>query len=140
VADDARLKLTFRLVPADDRPADPAVLDDIVRLVRQAVATVPKDAPSVTVPSAGFHEPTDEEKREILGLESRIENRIQEASAASQAAVVKRAETAARPDGRQQLADDARAAAERVVAVVQSALLRRVALRVREQDQSDGGS
>jgi len=133
VADDARLKLTFRLVPADDRPADPAVLDDIVRLIRQAFATVPKDAPAVAVPVGGFHEPTDDqERRAVRGLESRIENRIQEASAASQAAVEKRAETAARPDGRQQLADDALAAAERVVAVVQSALLRRVALRAPE--------
>lgn len=124
--DDARLKLTFRLVPADGRPADPAVLDDIVRLIRQAVATAPKDAPRVAEPAEGFREPIGDETRDLRGLEARIETRIQQASAASQAAVEKRAELARQPDSREKLADEARVAAERVVAAVQRAVLQRV--------------
>lgn len=129
MADDAKLKLTFRLVSADGRPADPVVLDDIVRLIRQAVATAPKDAPTVAAPTHGFREPPNEDDaRTLRGLEAKIENRIQEASAASQKAVELRAGTAVQPDGPQKLAAESLAAAQRVVSAVQRAILQRVAV------------
>lgn len=130
MADDTQLKLTFRLVPADDRPAVPVVLDDIVRLINQAIATDAKDAPRVADPDDGFREPGPEERRGLRGLESRIENRIQESSAAAQATVEQRAQTASQPDGDQKLADEALAAAERIIAAVHRALLSKVAVRV----------
>jgi hypothetical protein len=134
VADDAKLKLTFRLVPADDRPADPVVLDDIVRLIRQAAATAPKDVPKVTEPADGFRAPADDEGRDVRGLESRIENRVQQASAASQGLVERRALTASQLDGQQMLAEQSLEAAERVIAAVQGALFRAVAVRVAATD------
>jgi hypothetical protein len=127
VDSDAKLKLSLRLAPADDRPADPVVIDDIIRLIKQAVATVPKDSPAVTAPADGFHPPTGEELRE---LDTKTQHRIEQASAASRAAVEQRAETAAQPDGDQKLAAEALAAAERVVSAVQRAVLRNVAVRV----------
>ena len=134
MADDAKLKLTFRLVPADDRLADPVVLDDIVRLIRQAAATAPKDTPKVTEPADGFRAPADDEGRDLRGLESRIENRVQQASAASQAAVEKRAQTATQPDGQQQLAEESLLAAQQVVAAIQGARFRAVAVHVPETE------
>lgn len=128
--DDASLKLDLRLVPADDRPADPAVLDDIVRLIRQAVATTPRDAPAVGEPVGGFREPTAEETRNLRGLESKIKHRVEQASRESQAAAEKRAETAAQPDAGQKLAEESLRAAERLVAAVRRAILRGVAVRV----------
>ena len=130
MADAAKLKLTFRLVPADGQPADPVVLDDIVRLIRQAAATAPKDAARVTEPADGFDEPSDNDKRALQVLQSKIETRIDQSSAASQAAVAKRVQTASQPDGHQALADEALAAAEQVVAAAQRAIFQRVAVHV----------
>lgn len=133
MADDAKLKLTFRLVPADGRPADPVVLDDIVRLIRQAVATAPKEAPTVAAPADGFREPTPDEAQTLRSLEAKIENRIQQASAASQKAVEQRAETALQPDGPEKLAAESLVAAQRVVSAVQRAILQRVAVTAPEE-------
>jgi hypothetical protein len=130
VDDSAILKLTCRLVPADDRPADPVVFDDIVRLINQAIATAAKDWPRVSEPAAGFQEPRDDEKRGLRSFESKIESRIQESSAASQAAIEKRAQTAIRSDGPRVLADESLETARQVVAAVQRAILRRVVVRV----------
>jgi hypothetical protein len=130
VDDGAQLKLSFRLVPADDRPADSVVLSDIVRLIQQAIATAPKDVPTVSVPDDGFREPGPDNGRSALSLKPRIESRIQQASAASQQIVEKRAQTLSQADGEQRLAEQSVAAAERVVSAVQGAIIRAVAVRV----------
>jgi len=130
--DDALLKLTCCLVPADGPPGDPVVFDDIVQLINQATATAANDWPRVAEPAAGFQESCDEEKRGLRSLESKIESRIQESSAAGQAAIEKRALTAIQPDGPRVLADESLEAARQVVAAVQRAILRRVAVRVVE--------
>ena len=124
MADDARLKLDLRLSPAGE--PDPAVLDDLIRLIRQGVATVPPSAPKVADP--GECRPPD--PGELGGLEQAVRSRIEQASAANQADVARRADLAAKPDAAPQLADEARAAAEQVVAAVQRAVLRGVAVRV----------
>lgn len=133
--DQAELQLSLRLVPADDQPADPLVLDDIIRLVRQAIATAPRETPTVHEPEGGFREPTEEQdKRALRSLHSKIENRIQEASAASQSEIAKRAEIASQPDGADKLARQSLQAAERLVPAVQRAMLRRVAVRIPEAE------
>ena len=129
MADEAELKLRFRLVPADDQPADPVVLDDIVRLIRQAVATAPNDVPHVSEPANGFR-PPDVHHPTARGLEAKIKHRIEQASAASQADVEKRDQIAAEPDGAQRLAEQSLATAQKVVAAVQAAFIQRVAVRV----------
>ena len=129
---DAELKLTFRLVVADDERADPVVLDDIVRLIQQAAATLPVHAPRLTEPKMGFQQPGENIVREIRSLESKIETRIQQSSAASQDAVESRARQAIEPNGTAILAGQARSAAERIVSIVQGAVLRRMAIRVSE--------
>ena len=134
MADNAELKLTLRLVPVDGQLADPVVLNDIILLIRQAVATAPKDAPKIAEPTHGFRLTRQEEKPALQALESRIENRIQETSAKSRAAVEKRELTANQSDAKQQLAEDSLAAAANVVSAVQGALFRRVALRAVEND------
>ena len=125
MSDEAQIQLTLRLTPADDKPADPFVFDDIVRLIRQAIATAPKQVPTVMAPSEGFRKPTGEDEQHIRGLETRIEHRIEQASAASQAAVEKRLEVGNDPD-------QSLEAAQQVVSAVQRALLRSVVLRLPE--------
>jgi len=129
VADDAELKIDFRLVPADGRPADPVVLDDIVRLILQAQATLPREAPSVAEPADGFRSPIDDDPV-VRGLERKIKDRIEQDRAASQAAVETRAQTARLPEAAEKLAEESLRAAQRVLSAVQSAMLRRVAVRV----------
>jgi len=133
VADDAELKLTFRLVPTDDQPADPAVLDDIIRLLRQAHATLPPDAPRVTRPADGFVAP-DESHPGARALESKIKHRVEQDSAASQSLVDQRARIAQQPDGNRRLADEALAAAQRVVAAAQAAMFRGTIARLPDVD------
>jgi hypothetical protein len=133
VADEAELKLTFRLVPADDQSANPVVLDDIVRLIRQATATAPKDVPHVAELADGFRAPDDNHPT-VRGLETRIKHRIEQASAASQTNVEKRAQTATQRDASQKLAEESLIAAQKVVAAVQAALVQRVAVRVPETE------
>ena len=127
MADDARFKLELRLSPVNGAP-DPLILDDIIRLIQQGILTARKDAPQITDPLE-FHSPApgNEEARALV---SNIRSRIEKASAESQAAVDKRAAVAATPDSEQPLADEARRAAEYVVAAVQRAILRGVKVRV----------
>lgn len=128
MADEPRLKLELRVGPADS-PPDVAVLDDLVRLIRQGVTTAPKAAPQVA-DGPGFRQPTPDEQRDLRDLTSKVEHRIEQASAASVAAVARRAEVAAQPDGAAKLADESLKAAERVVSAVGRAVLRGVAVRV----------
>jgi len=126
VADDPDRKLEYRLVPAD-APPDHQVLDDLIRLVRQGIATASDKYPQVSEGS-GFVEPTD---RPDLGqMKIEIIRRIDQASSESRAAVAERAKVAAQPDADQKLAEEARKAAELVVAAVQRALIRGVRVRV----------
>lgn len=125
---DPRVKLDLRLSPADGEP-DPAVLDDLVRLIRQGLATVPTAAPRVA-DAPGWRAPDPAEAAGVRGLETRAKHRIEQASAASQADADRRAALAAQPDSTPQLADEARAAAEQVVAAVQRAVLGGLAVRV----------
>jgi len=134
VTNDAELKLTLRLVPVDGQPADPVVLNDIILLIRQAVATAPKDAPKISEPTHGFRSTSQAEKPALQALESRVESRVQEASAKSRATVTERELTANLPDGSQKLAEASRAAAENLVSAVQGALCRRVVVRPAENE------
>ncbi|MDB5311752.1 MAG: hypothetical protein JWO38_5954 [Gemmataceae bacterium] len=133
MADDPKLKLELRPGPADG-PPDPAVLDDILKLVRQGVVTTSKQARQVSA-GGGFHPLNDGEMRELRALTTTIEHRIEQASAASQMAVEKHAETAKQPDARQQLAAESLAGAEAVVAAVQRAILRGVAVRIPDSER-----
>ncbi|HVL12720.1 MAG TPA: hypothetical protein VM529_09150 [Gemmata sp.] len=130
MAEDAKLKLDVRLVPAEGEP-DPALFDDLVRLIKQGIATAPKDVPQVTT-AGEFHTPPDNSQNAI---ETRTKHRIEQASKASEADVTKRAETAKLPDGEQKLAEESLAAAQNVVAAVQRALIRGITIRIPEMDR-----
>lgn len=133
MADDPARKLELRLVPADGAPPDAQVFDDLVRLIRQGIATAPKQYPQISNGS-GFRPPTDEEKRDLSAVEAQIKHRIDDASKASEADVAKRAETAKLPDADQRLADEALAAAQLVVAAVQRALIQGVKVTAPDPD------
>lgn len=125
--EDAKRKLDIRLVPAEGQP-DPALLDDLVRLIEQGVLTAPKQAPQVST-AGEFVAPPDNSQN---ALETKIKHRIEQASNASEADVAKRAEIAKQPDGEAKLAEEALAAAQGVVAAVQRAIIRGVTIRVPE--------
>lgn len=125
MSDEAQIQLTLRLTPADDKPADPLVFDDIVRLIRQAIATAPKQVPTVMAPSGGFRKPRGEGEQRSRGLETRIKHRIEQASAASEAAVEKRLEVGDEPN-------QSLEAAQQLISAVQRALLQSVVLRLPE--------
>ncbi|HEY1190668.1 MAG TPA: hypothetical protein VGE74_23755 [Gemmata sp.] len=127
MAEDAKQKLELRLVPAEGAP-DPVLFDDLVKLIRQGIATAPKQAPQVST-SGAFVSPPDNSQN---ALETQIKHRIEQASNASLADIAKRAEVAKQPDGDARLADEALAAAQEVVAAVQRMLLRGIAVRVPE--------
>jgi hypothetical protein len=129
MAEDAKLKLDVRLVPAEGKP-DAALLDDLVRLIRQSVVTAPPQAEQPST-AGNFTAPPDNSQN---ALETKIKHRIAQASAESQAAVAKRAETAKQPDGEAKLAAEALEAAQQVVSAVQRAIIRGVAIRVPEPD------
>jgi hypothetical protein len=130
MTEDAKLKLDVKLVPAEGEP-DPALFDDLVRLIKQGIATAPKDVPQV-ITAGEFHTPPDNSQN---ALETKIKHRIEQASKTSEADVTKRAETAKQPDGEQKLAEESLAAAQNVVAAVQRALIRGIAIRIPEMDQ-----
>ena len=117
--EEATRKLDIRLVPAEGAP-DAALLDDLVRLIKQGVVTAPKQAPQVST-TGEFVTPPDNSQN---ALETKIKHRIAQASVASEADVAKRAETAKLPDGEAKLAEESLAAAQNVVAAVQRAVLR----------------
>ena len=125
--EDAKQRLDIRLVPAEGEP-DAALLDDLVRLIKQGVLTAPKQAPQVSTAGA-FTAPPDNSQN---ALEAKVKNRIAQASAASMADVAKRAETANLPDGEAKLAEEALTAAQGVVAAVQRAIIRGITVRVPE--------
>jgi hypothetical protein len=127
MTEDAKHKLELRLVPAEGAP-DAALFDDLVRLIKQGVATAPKQAPQVTT-TGSFIAPPDNSQN---ALEAKICSRIDEASKASETAVAKRAEVAKQPDGDSQLANESLAAAQDVVAAVQRLLLRGIRVQVPE--------
>lgn len=123
MAEEAKQKLDLRLVPAEGE-SDAALLDDLVRLIKQGSATAPKQAPQVGT-AGEFAAPPDNSQN---ALETRIKHRVEQASNASEADVAKRAEVAQRPDGEQKIAEEALAAAQNVVAAVQRAVLRGIAI------------
>ncbi|HET6573980.1 MAG TPA: hypothetical protein VFG68_10290 [Fimbriiglobus sp.] len=120
-------KLELRLVPADS-PADPLVLDDLIRLIRQGLATASKEMPRVG-DGPGFRPPTADERNTTADLEAKIKHRIEQ-DPDSHGSIAKRAELTSQPDHEQKLADEMRVAAEYVAAAVQSALLRGAEVRV----------
>jgi len=125
--EDAKQKLDIRLVPAEGEP-DALLLDDLVRLIKQGIVTAPKQAPQVS--TAGEFVASQDNSQNAL--ESKIKHRIEQASEASKVDVAKRAEIAKQPDGEQKLAEEALAAAQNVVATVQRAILRGIAVQVPE--------
>ncbi len=126
--EDAKQKLDIRLVPAEGEP-NMALLDDLVRLIKQGIVTAPKQAPQVN-DTGTFITPADNSQN---ALETRIKHRIEQASNASEADVAKRTEIAKQPDGDAKLAEEALAAAQNVVAAVQRAILRGIAVRVPDE-------
>lgn len=123
MAELACLKLLFRLTPSEGEP-DAALLDDLIRLVKQAVAT-PPTADIVPV-SSDFHPPTDDERKALAGLDSQIKHRIEQASADSRSLVEQRSALLHQPDGEQQSREAALLAAQQVVSAVHRAMLRGV--------------
>jgi hypothetical protein len=120
-------KLELKLVSAE-QPVDSQVLDDLVRLIRQGLATAPKDTPRVG-DGSGFRPPAEDERKTAADLEGRIKHRIEQAPD-SHGTLTKRAELTSQPDHEQKLADEMHKAAEYVAAAVQRALLRGVEVRV----------
>lgn len=128
MSDHAGRQLDVTLVPAEGAP-DAQVLDDLIRLIHQGVATMPKDVPRVA-DGPGFRKPSDEEARDTAGLEAQIKHRIEQESQNSQSAAERRNALAAQPGSEPQLADEAIAAAQAVVAAVQRALIRGIDVRI----------
>lgn len=123
MAELASLKLSLRLTPAEGEP-DAALLDDLIRLVKQAVATPP--VPVTDPPAGEVHPPTGEAQKALASLESKIKHRIEQASAESRRQVEQRAALVQQPDGEQKARDMALAAAQQVVSAVHRAMLRGV--------------
>jgi hypothetical protein len=121
---DSAVGLLLQLTPAEGEP-DAQLLDDLILLVKQAVATFPKQADPPAVRPA-----TDEERPSLIGLESKIKHHIEQASAASRTLVKQRAALAQQPDADAKLAEEARQKAQQVVAAVQRAMMRGVHVRI----------
>lgn len=122
---DAAQKLELRLVPADGAKPDYQVFDDIVRLIRQAHAVTSPQVARVTA-AGEFRRPDGEETQEARELVSQVQHDIEQASENSQADVAKRAEVAQHPDAANQVATQARLAAEQLLSAVGRALIRGV--------------
>ena len=120
----ATMKLEFRLTPSAGEP-NSEVLDDLVKLVRQAVATAPPDMTEIKA-EGEFRPPEGEEEKSLRGLESWIKHRIEQAAGASQKLIEQRETISSQPDGMEKLAAEATRAAETVVAAVQRGRLRGV--------------
>lgn len=128
MAKPATMKLEFRLAPSSGEP-NTEVLDDLVKLVRQAVATAPPDSPQLET-EGEFRPPEGEAEKSLRGLESRIKHRIEQAAGASQKLMGQRETKSSQLDGVEKLATEATRAAEAVVAAVQRARLRGVIVSV----------
>jgi len=133
MADDAELMVELKLVPME-QPADSLVLDDIVCLIRQAIATAPENAPKVATPIQGFRDFTDECRATLLDFESRTVERIREASTNSRLAVESRKLRVDLPGAKQMLAEDSLTAAANLVSAVQGAIYRRVSVRAADNE------
>lgn len=120
----ATMKLELRLAPTAGEP-NAEVLDDLVKLIRQAVATAPPDSPDASTED-GFRSPEPDEQKSLRGLESRIKHRIEQAVGTSEKLIGQREAVTAQPDATAKLADEAVHAANAVVAAVQRAKLRGV--------------
>ena len=129
--EDASRKLELRFGPENGKP-NSVIFDDIIRLVKQAVATMPNDAPHVAT-TGTFRKPDDAEAPELQRVEDNIRERIERASAASEAAAKKREETGDQPE-------ESLKAARNVVSAVQRAILRGIAVRVPEPAPPDAVS
>ena len=129
--EDANRKLELRFGPENGKP-NSVILDDIIRLVKQAVATMPNDASHVAT-TGTFRKPDDAEAPELQRVEANIRERIERASEASRAATEKRAETGDQPE-------ESLKAARNVVSAVQRAILRGIAVRVPEPAPPDAVS
>jgi hypothetical protein len=134
MVEDAKLKLELRLVPIAGEP-NAAVFDDLIRLIQQGIVTAPKDVPQVHT-TGEFQLPTDNSQND---LEAKIKHSIEQASADSRAAVEKRVELAAQPDGEAKLAAESLEAAQGVVAAVQRAIIRGVVVQVPDDNQRLNG-
>jgi hypothetical protein len=135
---DPAQKLDLRLIPADGGKPDYQVFDDIARLIRQAHATAPPQAPRIG-PSRGFRTPGGAEAEEAAKLVSQVQHDIEQASLKSQADVAKWAELAQQPDAADQLANESRLAAEQLVAAIGRALLRGIAVRTPDPEPTSPG-
>ena len=115
---DPARELALTLVTADG-PADPQVLDDIIRLIRQGLAT----ATTPPVPAVGPTRPAGPDEADVREAESQIKHRIAQDGTASELLVQRRATVAAQPDAAEKLAEEARLAADAVLSAVKAALM-----------------
>lgn len=106
-------KIELRFGPENGQP-NAAILDDIIRLIKQAVATMPADAPHVAT-TGTFRKPDAADAPDLHRVETNVRERIERASEASRATAEKRAETGDQPD-------ESLKAARRVVSAVQSVI------------------
>jgi hypothetical protein len=135
MAEDARLKLELRLVPAEGEP-NAALFDDLIRLIKQGIITAPKGVTQVNS-SGEFHTPTNNSMND---LEAKIKHRIEQASADSRSIVEKRAELVAQPDGEAKLAAESLEAAQGVISAVQRAIIRGVAVHIVDENHHSNGN
>lgn len=125
MANDTAVALALQLVPVEGEP-DPQLLDDLIRLVKQAIVTFPQ---RVASPPA-VRPATDEERLPLIGLESKIKHHIEQASAASRTLVEQRAALAQLPDAEAKLAKESRMKAQQVIAAVQRAMMKGIVVKI----------
>jgi hypothetical protein len=136
MAEDARVKLELRFVPTDGQPPNAPLFDDLIRLIRQGIVTVPIGVPQVNV-SGEYLPPTDKSQAK---LETGIKHRIEQTSADSWMVFEKRKEIAAQPDGEAKLAAESLEAAQQVVSAVQRAIIRGIVVQIPEDNQHSNDS
>ncbi|QEL13726.1 hypothetical protein [Limnoglobus roseus] len=125
MSNDDALGLTLQLVPSEGEP-DAQLLNDLIRLVKQAIVTFPHSMPSVPA----MRPADDAERQPLLGLESKIKHHVEQASAASRTLVEQRAVAAQQPDADAELAEESRKKAQQVVAAVQRAIMRGILVKI----------
>jgi hypothetical protein len=134
--DVAAHKFEIRLAPTEGE-ADPVLIDDILRLIRQAIATA---SPQVEVPAMNgeFTKPDEEEQQSLRQLDSSIKHRIEQASAESRTLVEARAAKAAQPVSEAEIAEESIDAAANLVSAVQRAMIRGLRITVPDSSSING--
>jgi hypothetical protein len=125
-----QLKLALRLAPSQGEP-DHQLLDDLIRLVKQAVVTSPKQLSA----EGEFHRPNDEEKKTVLSSETKIKHNIEQASADSRPLVEQRALLTQQPDAAEKLSEESLAKSQKVISAIHTAMLRGINISIPDNVQ-----